>query len=550
MQEKLERIFLKGARPYLWICLLGLIIYGKSIFYGFNFLDDNTLILDNLLFLRNITNLPKAFLLDVFRLANQPSAYYRPVLTISLMFDSFISGDKAFMYRITNIVIHLISSGLVFVFLNKIGINKRLAFLFGLIFIVHPVLSQAVAWIPGRNDSLLTLFFLASFIFYINFCEQNKIRYFFFHLLFFALALFTKETAISLFFLIPLYMVLYRRRDFFKTNYFIIYFSWILIFVIWFVLRKYALVNPIQYSFNEGITSLTSSLPAVFLYLGKVVFPYNLNVFPVLKDSSLISGIISTSLLTALIVFSKNKSNKIVLFGLTWFLVTLIPAFIRPNSNYIPDFLEHRVYLPMIGLMLSLSQVSWLRNFNLSKVRNLASPIIVLSIYSVITFIHIDVFKNRISFWENAVKNSPDHPLVRKNLGAMYYLDGNYDEALTQWDKSLELYPSEPMVHNNLGLIYVSKGEYQKAEDEYLKEISINPQYGNVYFNYGLLLYKIGDFGKMEEMFNKAYQIDPGNFNALIDLAIFYKEQGNTTKFMYYKNMLTKLGVNTDELSN
>lgn len=165
---------IKNKSPYFWIIGLGLLTYIWTTFFGFSFLDDQALILENLGFLRNLANIPLAFTTEVFHALHSSAAYYRPVLTLSFMIDSIFSGASPFFYHLSNVVIHLVASCVLFIFLQKIKIKRDLAFPFSLIFVVHPVLTQAVSWIPGRNDSLLALFSLASFAFILNYLESQN----------------------------------------------------------------------------------------------------------------------------------------------------------------------------------------------------------------------------------------------------------------------------------------------------------------------------------------------------------------------------------------
>ena len=169
-----DPIFLRTWRPYAWIVLVGFLLYFKAIFFGYTYLDDNNLILENIYFLHDISNIIAAFGQDVFRLISTADIYYRPLMTVSLILDAQIGGAAPFIYHFTNLLIHLLGSCLVFLLLNKIGCKRELSFVFSLIFAIHPALSQAVAWIPGRNDSLMAVFALLSFIFFIDYAERKK----------------------------------------------------------------------------------------------------------------------------------------------------------------------------------------------------------------------------------------------------------------------------------------------------------------------------------------------------------------------------------------
>ncbi len=203
MKTKIQKLSsliwnIKNSQAYPIILTIGLLLYFKSLFFDFTYLDDNTLILNNLPFLQKAGNFFTAFTQQVFQVAHGNSVYYRPLLTVSLMPDAMLGGASPFFYHLTNIVIHLIAACLVYKLITKLKYPNGAAFLLSLIFVTHPALTHAVSWIPGRNDSLLTVFILASFIFFLNYLENRKNSQIFWSVLFFLLALLTKETALAL----------------------------------------------------------------------------------------------------------------------------------------------------------------------------------------------------------------------------------------------------------------------------------------------------------------------------------------------------------------
>ncbi len=514
---------IKNQNPYLLISALIILIYFRSLFFGFTYFDDNVLILDNLAFIQNLGNLFKAFQLEVFHVLHSSAAYYRPILTISFMFDAQFSGQNPFFYHFTNILIHLISSCLIYLLFTKLNYKKDLALFGALIFAVHPVLTQAVSWVPGRNDSLLTLFLLSSFIFLINYFETNKNTFLFFHLIFFALGIFTKESTVFYPALLVYYLIIIKKTNLFSEKLIYLGISWLTIIFVWFVMRSQALVNPVGYTPEKTILTILKNSPAVLLYLGKVFFPVNLSVLPTLQDSTLIFGAISGLVLTLLILIS-YKNYKLIIFGIGWFLIFLLPSFVRPNDFYTADFIEHRVYLPLIGLLIILFEVNPIKKINLNKnIYFYPSAILVIAL-SIYTFIYSNNFSNSLVFWQNAVKHSPHHPLAHKNLGAMYYLNGNPGEAEKYYRQALILSPIETMVHNNLAVIYMDKEEYQRALSELDEEIKINPLYDRAFFNYGLIYYKLGDLKKAQEYWLKTLEINPDHPGALYNLAILEKK--------------------------
>jgi len=334
-----------------------------------------------------------------------------------------------------------------------------------------------------------------------------------------------------------------RKENLRLMKYIKIYIGWFLIIAAWFFLRSVAVSSaPVHYGIKSIVETVYRNSPAVILYLGKVLFPVNLSVLPTLQDSSLIYGFMTTVVVLILIIFSKRKHWRYILFGLLWFLLFLLPSFVRPSSEYVPDFLEHRIYTPLIGLFIIFMETSFVRKIGKNKIY-LSLTFLLIFVMSVFTVIHTGVFSNRISFWENAVKNSPSHPLAHKDLGAMYYLDDNLEKAEKEFKKSLDLNSNESMIHNNLGLIYFRRKEHDQAEGEFKKELEINPSYDNAYFNWGLLYWEKGEKKKASEMWLKTIKVNPDHKGALKNLALYYFQIEDQRAAEYYYREAAKRGV-------
>ncbi|MFH1710092.1 MAG: tetratricopeptide repeat protein [bacterium] len=542
-EDLIAGIFLNSWRPYAWIAIIGSLLYFKSLFFNFVYFDDNSLIIDNFFFLKDIANFPRIFTQSVFHVLHAPETYYRPMLTLSFMLDAQMGGLNPFFYHLTNILLHLIASILVFVLFVKLKYRRDLSFIFSIIFTVHPVLTQAVAWIPGRNDPLLAVFVLSAFISFLGFMETRRWRYYLFHMIFWALAIFTKESAVALILLCGFYLRFMNKEALFSFNEKILAAGWFAVLCSWFLMRQAAIMNPIKMTIFDMIRSLWLNLPALVQFTGKMLLPFNLSVLPIIQDTSFIYGIVAIIVsLTALLLTKERRYNHII-FGLLWFLLFLLPAFIKPNPGTIAGFIEHRTYLPMIGLMMILLETGLIKGVDLRNKGPIMSAMLVIVIFSFLTFAHLDNFKNRISFWENAVRTSPHHPMAHRNLGAMYYLDGTPDKAELEYKKALELNPSEPMAHNNLGLIYMNKNRFTESQNEFIKELAVNPLYDNAHYNLGLLYFKQGRSKEAEAQWKKTVEINPDHVDACRHLAAYYYAQNELALAKHYVAEIRKRGV-------
>ena len=524
------------------------ISYIPALFCKLTYFDDQVAIINNQSFLLKWSNLFVAFQRDTLNVfGGVGGGYYRPVGMFSMIWDAHCSGTNPFSYHLTNVILHVAVSCLLYLLLTRMSnAGNRINLTLSLLFAVHPVFVSAVTWIPGRGETQLALFILLSFYYFLP-----GSRNFILHQLFLLCAIFTKETALILPVVLFFYWYLYRRSPEFSRGLVIWRYGlgWVICALL-FILAKHNAVG----SFASGmglkniLWSVANNFQGVFLYIGKIFLPVNLSVLPVLKDANLIIGEVVAVILClglAGILFYGSKLEKntlrldfgIVIFGLFWFLVFLLPSFVYPDLNSFPGFLEQRVYVPMIGMLFFAQQIAIALKSRLSEYKIVLSrfSLVLILVFIVMTFFRSFDFSNRMVFWRRAVKDSPHSALAHKNLGAMYYLDGNLNLAQKEFERSLELNPRETIVHNNLGLILMGTGKFAEAEEEYQKELTINPAYDNVYYNYGLLKYKEGDFEQSRKFWQKTISLNPGYigaWQALIMLAVERKDQQEARMYL------------------
>ena len=349
-ENKFYKIFLDSWRPYFWIGLLIFSVYFVTLFSNIVYLDDNVLVTGQYQFNKNLSNIPQAFSEDIFQTPYNGGTFYRPMERISFMLDAQFGEDFIiFMSHLSNILLHILAICLLFWFLLKLNFDKGVAFLFALIFGIHPLTAQTVAFISGRNDSLLAIFIFPALVFFIDFLQTKKKKFFVWHMIFFALALFTKETAAVLPIICALYLLIFvgwkKIIEDYKT-YLLIGASWISISAIWFLARMFALHNLVGNAPYNIPLSIFNNLPSLVPAIGKVFLPFNLSVFPVMQDMTLLYGIISLVILAIWFVLSEKKNLKLISFGLLWFLIFIFLTLIKPSGT-IPEFSENRIYLPM-----------------------------------------------------------------------------------------------------------------------------------------------------------------------------------------------------------
>jgi Tfp pilus assembly protein PilF len=538
---------LKTWRPYAVIIIIGCLLYAKTLSFDFVEYDDRRLIAENQSFLSNLSNLPKAFTQDIFNVSfhHSSKSYYRPILTVSLMLDATVGGAKLFIYHATNLIIHISTCCLVLLFFYKMGFGKSISFLFSAIFLVHPILTQAVAWVPGRNDSLLALFSIASIIFLIKFIEENRWLYYTMHLVFFALAIFTKETALGLIAICLLYYLLNKNPRLPLLSKIGTPAGWVAVILLWLTLRSVAVQNP-DITALHVVKSVYTNLPGLLQYLGKILLPINLSVYPIMKDMPLVYGILGSVFVGTLIVLSKKNRNKIILLGVTWYVIFFLPSLVSATPGPTSLFHEHRAYLPMVGILMIIMEIDFIKDFDIGKTKHIIPGIIVTLLLATITFHYSNSMKNSFTFWSNAASTSPDSSVARLNLGYEYYKKGELNEAEAEFLKALELDSGQILAHNNLGMIYAVRKLFQKAEKEFKAELAINPGYENALYNLGMLNYDRKKYKEAVRYWEKALDVNPHNINANKCLARFFYEQGDLGRAAYHIKQLRKRGIRVD----
>jgi protein O-mannosyl-transferase len=551
-ENKLQEVFLRDWHPFAWIALVIFLVYSVTLFSGIVFLDDNVLVTGQYQFNKNLANIPQAFNEDIFRTPGSGGTFYRPIERLTFMLDAqFGEGTIVFMSHLTNLLLHILAICLLFKFLLKVNLKKETAFLFSLIAGIHPLTAQTVAFISGRNDSLLAIFIFPALIFFLDFLQTQKRKYLVWHMIFLMLALLTKETAVVLPVICAAYILFFTDwkseiRNYGYRNYLSLSASWIGIAIIWFLIRRSVLHNFIGNADYNIWLSIYHNLPSLIPSVGKILLPFGLAVFPIMKDMSFIYGIISLILLIAWFLLSEKKKIKLVAFGFLWFLVFILPTLIQP-VYMMPSFSENRIYLPMFGfvfVILGLGKIKFPEKISANWRRKiiLGVALIVILFFSSITVYRNRYYKDKFSFWKNAVQTSPNFAFNHNNLGAMYYLDGNLSPAEDEFNKALELNPQEKMAHNNLGLVYASENKLSEAENEYKKELEINPYYNNAFYNLGLLYYSENKFEEAAVQWKKILEIDPNFSDALYALAKLYYNQKEYGKATTYAIELSRRG--------
>jgi len=472
---------------FLMFTILVFSLYGKTMFFDWTYLDDDVLILDRQNYLK-FSNIKNIFCDTVFAQGGQDK-FCRPLLNISFTLDKFIYNINPFGYHLTNILIHLFNVFFIFFLLSKYY-DKRKTFLIVLLFAVHPSITQAVAWIPGRNDSLLTLFSVISFLFLHYYIDTKKLYCFLLYVLSFVCVLLIKETAI----LLPVFYVfyLYLKKSA-KKEYVYIVISSLSVIILYLIYRYFVLkYQTFSASFGFLLKNTFYSFPVITKYIANVCCPFRISVFVSQVQVYYLLSVCSMLILFLFSLLLKVKFNLRILFGISWFFLFLIPPFVMPSNQ----FYDHRIYLPLIGIVIVLEEI--IKNTNIGK-KQIIPFILAFFVFFIIAYFHSDKFKNKEIFWVSAYMDSPNSAVTNSRIADLLTDSGHYDKAIEKYLKAIEI-EKHSRYFVNLSVCYIRMGKLDEAENVLLQALSLRQDNPIIYYNLANIYKYKGDMEKAKKM--------------------------------------------------
>lgn len=540
MKSILKRFYIKFISMLL-ICCLGVIVYSNTLYCSFHFDDalsiTNNSAIKNIHNLQNIWNfLPRHFILELSFALN----YY---------FDKL----NVVGYHLFNLAVHLGSAILVWWFTiltlstpamkeNKIAQYADFIALFaGLIFVSHPIQTEAVTYIVQRAAAMSTLFYLASLSLYVKSrLMENKESatgvgrfYYICSILLAITAMFTKETAITLPLMIVLYEVIFFevKKDS-KVDRLFPFLLTLFIIPVTMLLTETSAARLQQLRSEPGISSahyFLTQFRVMLTYIRLLFFPLNQNLdydYPVFDNFFQWPVLISFLFLMGLFYQGIRLFQKyrLVSFSIFWFFLTLFP-----ESSFLPIkdvIFEHRLYLPMVGYSIFLvSSMYYLFGKNNLKVMCIVLTMVIVC-YGVLTYQRNKVWKDDITLWDDAVQKSPHKARPYNYRGVIYSKKKDFVRAISDFTKAIEIDPRLAENYNDRADIYVQQGKFSQAISDYNNAIEIEPALAVLYYNRAILYQKQGEFSQAINDFLKVIALKPKFMPAYGNLGIIYANHG------------------------
>jgi protein O-mannosyl-transferase len=560
--------------PLLLIGILGLIIYSNTFNSSFH-LDD----------FRNITeNRAIRDIHDVREIWDFLNRRFIGYYTFAMNYHFHRLDVHG--YHAVNLLIHIGASMFAFWLAllilstpamqkEEISTHKRLVALgCGLIFVSHPVQTQAVTYIVQRFASLAALFYLASLCFYLKarLTEGSYVRTFSFATsgLMALLGIFTKEIVFTLPLIVLLceiffldteesgVIALFKSKKFWLSALPFLLFLLILPALLSFKVSHVLGTVQSQRHLDPLLTPtiyIMTQFRVLVVYIRLLFLPVHQNLeydFPASQSFFELPTLLGFIFLAA-VFFSAIRMfsrHRFVSFGILWFFITLSVESIKPLGNVI---FEHRLYVPMFGFSLVFAGALYriFRRKHAGAV--LLCFLAVIICYSFMTYKRNKAWKDEITLWTDVIRKSPgktrpylslgqalyykgkldgakrlflraleinpENSEAYNNLGLVYHRDGNLEEAIAHYRKALKFNPYNVEMYNNLGNVLRSRGEIEEAVKAFTRALEINPNSAETYNNLGFTLYSEGKVEEAVAEYQRALKIDPG-------IALIYNNLG------------------------
>ncbi|MBI5810376.1 MAG: tetratricopeptide repeat protein [Deltaproteobacteria bacterium] len=540
-------VFYGRKKLYLWALLTALAafaVYLPSLQNGFVNWDDVVYVYEN----PHIKRIDLNFL----RWAGSITVVgnWHPLTMLSLALDYSVWGLNPFGYHLTNIILHALNTALVSLFTLSLTLSRAsegasaasrygaisaglfAALLFGL----HPLHVESVAWVSERKDVLSAFFFILSALSYVRFARANsgKALYYAFSLILFILALLSKPMAVTLpFVLLILDFYPLERLDMKRLK------GALLEKIPFFALSVATAIIALRAQGEWGAIKshpfsmrLFLSIKGFSFYLYKTFLPINLSpVYPPRAEHSLLSpefaGYSALFLTITIFCLLMVRRKKVFLAVWLYYIVTLAPVIgIVPVGGQAAA--DRYMYLPGLGIFIlaglglrclhertgaghpwgahAKRGSGWVGGAAATSI----IAAIILAAFSLMTVRQIPVWK----------------------------------DSITLWSRVIEQYPGVVITaYNSRAFAHAEAGDYAKAVEDYTTAIGIAPDYIKAYNNRGVAYEKLGDYAKAAEDFNTAIARDPKNPTAYNNLGRLYSLTGEYDKALFYLKKAEGLGI-------
>jgi protein O-mannosyl-transferase len=527
MQTQAEQISpplaLKKGIVLFLILLITFVSFLPSLRNGFTNLDDYAHYSENL----DVFAFDRAHVVRIF--TGTVSKTYIPLTILSFAAERRFLGRDAYIFHRDNLLLHMGVVALIFFFALKLGAGVYGAGVAALLFGIHPMHVESVAWITERKDVLYALFYMLALNGYLRYIDTSNRKSYWFSVLCGVFSVFAKSMALSL----PLVLFLCdwmkkRRLDrkifLEKAPYFLLI---IPVAAVTYAMNARVIHNEPGQAFLLWNWSLMFYLRRFFVPLNF----YPLYTFP--KPISFINPSYGLSLfLTAVLAAGiiRLKRDRWFIFACLYYFLSIFFLLRYDEGTDATVVADRFMYLPSLGFCLFLG-IMLERILSRPHLKRFAKAAVVAAVGAGIMFcayktsVQCRVWENSVTLWTAFIKGNPNEPLAYCNRAGAYEIHEQYDLALDDYARAIQVRKDYAPAYVFRGNLYKRKRQYDLALVDFNHAMQIDPGQAKAYNNRGNLYYEQGQDDLALADFNRAVELDP-------DLAEAYNNLGN----LYYRH--------------
>ncbi|HTK81988.1 MAG TPA: tetratricopeptide repeat protein [Bacteroidota bacterium] len=466
---------------------------------------------------------------------------WHPLTWLSHALDCTLFGLNPAYHHATNLALHLISSVLLLLFFAKATGDIWQSSFIALVFAVHPLHVESVAWIAERKDVLSALFWILGMHTYLRYRVSKERSWYMITLLMFALGLLAKPMLITFPFALMLLdfwpfqsitlegttgavrrgAVSKSFRE--KIPFFLLTIgSSLITFLVQKAGGSMAEADKLPLPVRAANAVLAS-----LQYIRKTFWPDDLAVFYPHPGNnvSLVYGFAGAAALVAVTyaVWKQRAKQPYLIVGWLWFLGTLVPV-IGLVQVGLQSMADRYMYLPIIGLavMFAWGLTGLFAKLRLPRFAPHTAFLAISCAMVVTTLGQVNYWKTSASLFEHALAVTQDNHLAHHNLGVLLADSGRHEEAIAHLREALRLRPDEPLIHRNLARSLAATGRNREAIEQYQWLLSRTPSDAALHARMGNILADDGNTNEAISHFRQALQLNSGDVTVRLNLAELY----------------------------
>lgn len=491
------------------------------------------------------------------------AANWHPLTWLSHMTDVTLFGVTAALHHLASLLLHVVSTVVLFLILDRATGRRRRSFVIAAIFSLHPLHVESVAWLAERKDVLSVMFWMVALYAYLRHAERPGVARYALVVILFTCGLMAKPMLVTFPVILLLldYWPLGRFREIGSNPASAPFGPAACSVSIRVILEKLPLLALSGVSAavtfwaqqTGGTVStlvevplklrLGNGLDAYWRYIGLFVRPTALAIlYPFPVTIPLWRSVAAAVAICAVScgVFWLRRSRPYLFVGWFWYLVTLLPVIglVQVGAQAMAD---RYMYLPMIGLIMamvwSVAEAAAGNNV-MTKALPLVTAAIML-VCGLLTARQIAFWRDDITLYRHALEVTDGNYTAHLNLGCALGEAGRQAEAVEQFRLALRISPANAEAYLNLGNSLLMSGRTDEAIEAITSSIRLHPDWAAAYNELGAVMLRKGDLPMALQNFNRAVTLDPQLANALFNKAVTLSALGkNTESVAWYRQAL------------